>query len=245
MARTSRLLVPNCAYHVLHRGYRREPVFLSNEDFACYLCNLRDLAARHDCRIHAYCLMLNHVHLLVRVGEDPASLARLMHQLAARQAQHTRRKYGRCTPLWEERFRSSPVAPELVLPVVRYIEVNPLRAGLELSAERYRWSSGPQHLGMEELWIEPDTSYVGLAPTASLRAERYREHLGTPVAIEEWEMIRSAIVRTAVTGGPDFVRVLESRLGRRLALRPRGRPRRAELPPAGVLADILAVEPAA
>lgn len=111
MARSRRLIVPNCAYHILHRGYARDPVFLSEDDFRYYVENLRELKELLNCKVYAYCLMLNHVHLLVEVGDDPSSLGGLMKHLAGRQARYRNGKEGSSGAVWEGRFRSSPVAP--------------------------------------------------------------------------------------------------------------------------------------
>src|SRR3972149_11445014 len=109
MSRTARLVIPNVGHHVVHRAHNRDPIFIGDSDYAHYLSNLGKFRSALGCKVYAFCLMLNHVHLLVDPGDDPANLGRLMNRLAARQAEYTKKSHTRTGPLWEGRFRSSPV----------------------------------------------------------------------------------------------------------------------------------------
>jgi len=193
MARQRRLVIPYCAHHLLHRGHHREPVFLSEADFRYYLDNLRSLKARFHCKVHAYCLMLNHVHLLVDPGAEPRNLGRLMKELARRQANYANGRYRRSGALWEGRYHSSPVMLDLLLPVARYIELNPVRTMLAKQPQDYPWSSCRQRLSDARRWIDLDRAYDALAHDPALRARRYREYLAGPIAAAEWHHIRRAM----------------------------------------------------
>jgi putative transposase len=227
MPRTARLLLPHLAHHIVQRGHGREPVFLSEADFRRYLDNLKALKTRFRCEVYAYCLMLNHVHLLLDAGPEPANLARLMKHLAGRHAGHFNRNYARSGPVWEGRFRSSPVAPDHLWPVVRYIELNPVRACLARHPHNYPWSSCRQKLGHELRWIDRAAHSAKLEMTGHLGSRHYAEYLRAPVPATEWADIRRALHTGTVTGGEQFVRALEAEHQLALQTRACGRPRRA------------------
>jgi len=104
-----RVVVPNYPHHVVQRGHNRQVVFATDTDCRRYLENLRELKDAFGIRIHAYCLMTNHVHLLLTPGDEVAALGQLMKALAARTTRYRNRLEGRSGTLWESRYRSSPV----------------------------------------------------------------------------------------------------------------------------------------
>lgn len=124
MPRTGRIVLPGYPHHVVQRGHNRQVVFATGEDFQHYLDDLRELRDRLDVRVHAYCLMTNHVHLLLAPGEDYGSgMARLMKALAGRATRYRNRLEGRSGTLWEGRYKSSPVqADRYLLACCRYID---------------------------------------------------------------------------------------------------------------------------
>jgi putative transposase len=227
MPRTARLLLPHLAHHIVQRGHNREPVFLSNADFRRYLDNLKELKTRFRCKVYAYCLMLNHVHLLLDAGPDPANIAQLMKHLAGRHAGHFSRNYGRCGPVWEGRFRSSPVAPDHLWRVARYIELNPVRARFARHPHHYHWSSCRQKLDHEPHWIDRAAHPFTLGGQTHPGARHYAEFLRAPVPATEWADIRRTLHTGTVTGGEQFIRALEAEHQLALRTRARGRPRRA------------------
>jgi putative transposase len=138
MPRKARIVIPGVAHHVVQRGHNRQVVFAANEDFQFYLENLTELKGKFDVRLYAYCLMTNHVHLLL-VPAQAASLASLLKALAGRQTRYVNRLEERSGTLWEGRYKSSPVDTEgYLLECSRYIELNPLRAGIVGRPEQYR-----------------------------------------------------------------------------------------------------------
>ena len=213
MARSGRLVVPDCPHHIVHRGHNREPVFLGKEDYRHYLRNLFELKQMFRCRVYAYCLMPNHVHLLLDPGANPKSLGLLMKHLAGRQARYCNREQGRSGAVWEGRFRSSPVAPEYVLPCCRYIELNPVRAYFADCPEDYVWSSYRSRLGIERHPLDGYPQY------ASQLAAR-------PLSHREVAFLRDAIQRNLITGDEYFRQQIAQKLGVGMQTRRRGRPRK-------------------
>lgn len=130
MARPVRLSFPGVALHVIQRGHNRNACFREESDYLVYLAHLRQLSAKHGCALHAYCLMTNHVHLLLTPGAAGACTA-LMRDLGRRYVQYFNRRYRRSGTLWEGRFRSCIAeSAHYVLGCYRYIELNPVRAAM-------------------------------------------------------------------------------------------------------------------
>lgn len=225
MSRKARLVVPNVAHHVVHRAHNREPIFLSDDAYEYYLTNLLELRKSLGCKVYAFCLMLNHVRLLVDPGDDPANLARLMKHLAGRQAGYANKSERKTGPVWEGRYYSSPVAEEFLLACARFIVFNPVRHCLVKRPANYPWSSARSRLGIIPSVVDFDSAYLHLGQTPHERATRYDGYLHSAVSWEEWETIRQAVFRSDVTGSDQFKRYIAAQLGCSLARRPRGRPR--------------------
>jgi putative transposase len=147
MARQPRLRVPGVPLHVIQRGNNRASCFRHESDFLLYLAQLRHLSAGHECALHAYCLMPNHIHLLVTPTSAEACSS-LMKQLGQRYAQYFNKRYGRTGTLWEGRFRSCVIdSARYLLACYRYIELNPVRAGIVTHPRLYPWSSYAANTG--------------------------------------------------------------------------------------------------
>jgi putative transposase len=163
MPRRLRLRVSDCPLHIIQRGNNRAPCFFEDTDYLVYLQNLRTLSGEADCRIHAYVLMTNHVHLLLTpaAAEGPSNL---MKNLGQRYVQYINRRYNRSGSLWEGRFRSSLVETErYFLTCQRYIELNPVRAGMVRTPEEYKWSSHAANgLGVPDSIVSPHPEYLRL-----------------------------------------------------------------------------------
>jgi putative transposase len=141
MPRTARLVVPGIALHVTQRGHNRAPCFFKSADYALYLWLLARLAGEHACAVHAYCLMTNHVHLLL-TPQAADGCAKLMKRLAQCYTQHVNKALSRSGSVWEGRFHSCLVPNErYALACYRYVELNPVSAGMVRHARDYRWSS--------------------------------------------------------------------------------------------------------
>src|SRR5438132_1460907 len=141
MPRRGRLITAGIPLHIVQRGNNRAACFVAENDRSFYLFQLGRALARFDCSLHAYCLMTNHVHLLLTPRSE-AACGLLMKHVSQLHSQYMNRKYGRTGGLWEGRFRSSVVQSEsYLLACYRYIELNPVRAALVSHPADYDWSS--------------------------------------------------------------------------------------------------------
>ena len=229
MPRTGRIIVPGYPHHVVQRGHNRQVVFVAREDFRRYLDDLRELKEQFKVRVHAYCLMTNHVHLLLTPEEDFVSgMARLMKALAGRATRYRNRLEGRSGTLWEGRYKSSPVQTDRhLLACCRYIELNPVRAEMTQKPAEYTWSSFRQRMGTDtEDWIDRDPNYLALADSETQRRRLYRRFVDESVPDGEWDFMRQALQRGQLTGNDRFVTEIEAITGRRVEHRGQGRPSR-------------------
>ncbi len=229
MPRVGRVVLPNYPHHVLQRGHNRQVVFADEADFRRYLNDLRELKELFDVRVYAYCLMTNHVHLLLAPGESPEAMGRLMKALAARATRRRNKREGRSGTLWESRYKSSPVQTDrYLLACCRYIELNPVRARMVCRPDEYLWSSYRRRVGIEmDEWIDRDPSYLGLGSTEAERRRQYSRIIHEAIPERELGLIRQALQRGQLTGNDRFVNEVEKILGRRIEFRARGRPNQA------------------
>jgi putative transposase len=175
MARRLRYILPGVAVHMVQRGVNRTACFRAEADYLVYLSHLRQLSVKHDCAVHAYCLMTNHVHLLVTPGAAQ-SCTRLMRDLGRLYVPYFNRRHGRTGTLWEGRFRSCIAeSARYVLACYRYIELNPVRAKMVGHPEAYLWSSYAANSGARQdpfLMMHPE--FLALASDADKRHGAYR-----------------------------------------------------------------------
>ena len=212
--------------HIRQRGIDKALCFQCDADYDLYTGLLSELVGRTRCQLHAYVLMPNHVHLLL-TGEDPTAASAFMKALAQRYSQYFNRTRGRTGPMWEGRFRSSPVESErYLLTLYRYVELNPVRAGLVRLPHHYRWSSFHHNaLGAPLDFLSAHPTFVQLGASAEERARTYLQYIGEVTSDEELALIRESIDANAAMGSDGFVEGLESALGRRARVIHRGRPR--------------------
>lgn len=145
MARIARVVIPECPHHIIQRGNRRQRVFFSEEDKMTYLNYLRIYAKPAGIEFWGYCLMDNHVHLVV-VPKREDSLAKGLAEAHRRYTRLINFREGWKGYLWEGRFKSYPLSEQHLYATLRYIECNPVRAGIVRRAEHYRWSSAKMHI---------------------------------------------------------------------------------------------------
>lgn len=225
MPRIGRTILQYYPHHVVQRGHNRQAVFAEARDYERYLETLAQFKDVYGVKVYAFCLMTNHIHLLV-APEEVAGLGQLMKRLAGRQTRYHNRLEGRTGTLWESRYKSSPVdSDEYLLACTRYIELNPVRARMVAAPQDYRWSSCHYHLGRSGWdWLDPDPCYLALGNNDAERQERYRLFLHAAIPEGEWTLIRDAVQRGQLTGTGRFVDKVEGVLGRRIEKRTRGRP---------------------
>lgn len=189
----ARLVVPGVAVHIVQRGHDRNDCFFGEADYRAYMDALRAHAPEFECEVHAYCLMTNHVHLLL-TPRQPTSCAQLMKHLAQRHSKRLNARCGRTGTLWEGRFHSGLVATEhYALACYRYIELNPVRAGLAKHPAEYGWSSyrTNAHLQRDD-FVRAHAAYVALAGSAQERAASYAALFDTALDQKLLEEIRKA-----------------------------------------------------
>lgn len=228
MARLPRFFLPDTPQHVIQRGNNRVAMFGCPTDFAFYKGCLEYAARRHDVAIHAYALMTNHVHLLVTPGEA-TSLPRMMQAVGRVYVQHFNRTYSRTGTLWEGRYRATIVdSDNYLLGCMRYIELNPVRAGMTTSPGDYAWSSfhANSH-GATDTLVTAHPVYRGLGRGRAERQAAYRAIFGMPLADETIAAIRDATQHAWALGTASFCDMIStgSRRAGRLAKRPPGKRR--------------------
>jgi len=214
MPRMARIVVPNYPHHVTQRGSRRQPTFFGENDYLLYLSLLVKNRRKTNVDVWAYCLMPNHVHLITvpRRTSDLATFLRLTHHEYAR---HINARNGWQGHLWQERFHSFVMDEPHLLSAVRYVELNPVRAGLCNRPEEWRWSSVHAHLH------DRADPAVDTAPMRSRIAdwEAYLATEGDGPSVEELRKLTGS----GWPGGDDtFVSYLQKVTGRRLKKRKPG-----------------------
>jgi len=225
MPRRARLSIPGIPWHIIQRGNNRSVCFYAEDDYQFYLHYLEELATKIDCAVHAYVLMTNHVHLLLTPDRaDSASL--LMKHLGQRYVQYINRTYKRSGTLWEGRYRSCLTQAEnYTLSCYRYIELNPVRAGMVSMPQDYPWSSyNANALGKASKLITPHDEYLRIAQDENERLLAYRALFNAHLDEEIVGQIRKATNGNFALGSDRFQQEIESALGRRASRGQAGRP---------------------
>jgi putative transposase len=223
MARIARVVAAGVPHHVVQRGNRRQPVFFSTADYKAYLRLVAAWCRQERVEVWAYCLMPNHVHLIA-VPESEQGLARAIGEADRRYTVRVNQRENWRGYLWQGRFSSYPLDEQYLQAAVRYVELNPVRAGLAGRAWQYPWSSAAAHVrGKDDLLVK-------VKPMLS-RVKDWPEYLKTELDSTDVEIIR----RHARTGRPlgsnEFVESLETKVGRSLVPRKRGpKPRKTSRP---------------
>lgn len=175
MPRRARLLLPGVPVHIVQRGHNRQPCFHNRSDYMVYLDKLSEHASTTGCSVHAYVLMTNHIHILTSFDDvrGPSHLIRLLGQ---QYSLYLNRRLGRSGTTWEGRYWSCPVPTEqYLLTCQRYIELNPVRAGIVDRQENYQWSSYRGNTGMShDSLLKPHELYERLGLDQAERQENYR-----------------------------------------------------------------------
>ena len=228
MPRSPRIVIPGMPLHVIQRGNNRTSIFRSASDFKCFRAILFEASRRYHCPIHVYVLMTNHVHLLT-TPEDEHGPARMMQAVGRQFTYYVNARYARTGTLWEGRYRSSLVhAERYLLTCSRYIELNPVRAGMTNDPGQYPWSSYRFNaLGIPDRLITPHALYRELGIRLADRRAAYRSLFEDALAPQELDAIRRATNRGDLLGDDDFRPSVEATLQRSLTRRPHGGDRRS------------------
>jgi putative transposase len=220
MPRIPRVVIPDYPHHVTQRGSNRMEIFIDNQDREVFLSELRRWSGLTGTDVLAYCLMGNHFHLIL-IPHSEDGLARCLHGLTFQYAQHFNVKYARSGRLWQNRYFSCPIEPlGSSWAVMRYVERNPVRAGLVPKAEDWLWSSARAHI--------MGTHDPRLSPTCVLTDEQRNEYREFMTEDSAENAIRKATTTGRPLGTPDFVMKLEQELKRKLSASRVGRPKKED-----------------
>ncbi len=228
MPRLPRLEIPGIPLHVTQRGVNRCAIFLDDDDRHHYRRVLREATRRHAVAIHAFVLMDNHVHLLLS-AERAGAISQALRRAGQTYVQSFNQRHGRVGTLWQGRFKSCLVDTDAyALRVIRYIELNPVRAAMVARPGDYLWSSARTHLGAtQDPLVVPHPVYLGLGKSRDVRATAWRDWLHAPLDPDETTRIRAYMAQERALGEPRFQAMVEKALNRPATVRPRGRPVRA------------------
>ena len=222
MPRLARNVFAGIPHHITQRGNRREDVFFSDSDRKIYLTWLKEYSRKHGLEILAYCLMTNHVHLVV-VPETEKTLQEVLKPLHMRYAQRINREKGWKGHLWQGRFFSSPLDDAYLWAAIRYVERNPVRANMLRKAEQYSWSSAAAHCGIKADGVLTKSKTWGkkfkqIADWSAWLAEEEEQ--------DKLSLLRRNIEKGLPTGSERFIKKLEAVSGKELRFRPQGRPKK-------------------
>lgn len=225
MPRSPRLELPGVPLHVIQRGNNRGACFFGDIDRRLYLKCLAESASRAGCAIHAYVLMTNHVHLLMTPGERGAAGA-MLQEMGRRYVRVINTLHGRTGTLWEGRFRSSLVDSEsYFLTCHRYIELNPVRAGVAVHPDTYPWSSYNHYAaGKLDRLITEHATFINLGRNYLDRQAAYRALFAHEIDQRTLAQIRDAANAGCALGSESFLDSLKDKIGRCVRLPKQGRP---------------------
>ncbi len=227
MPRKPRLFIPDMPQHVLMRGVDKQAVFFQPSDYSLYLEVLSAAARRYKCDIHAYVLMTNHVHLLVTPAR-PSTIPRIMQALGREYVQAINRLYGRTGTLWQGRYNPCLVQDDkYLLTCHRYIELNPVRAGMVQGPGEYPYSSyACNALGRDNPMLTPHPTYRALHSDNEKRLQTYRALFEEELSPAVLQKIRDATEACLVIGNDRFKDQVEKMLKRSVRHKKAGRPRK-------------------
>jgi putative transposase len=227
MSRPPRYSLPGVPQHVIQRGHNRQPIFFHEDDYRFYLACLQETTTMHATAVHAYVLMTNHVHVLM-TPQQPTSLAKVLQALGRRYVPYINATYQRTGTLWEGRYRASLVDAEPYLfACYRYIELNPVRAGMVQDPVEYTWSSYQWHAyGQHDPAITDHALYLALGTTMQERQTAYRALFQHHLDENLLQEIRATLNQCRVLGTERFKDAMEATLARRVRPGKPGRPRK-------------------
>jgi putative transposase len=219
MARLARIAVVNIPYHVTQRGNARQFILASDAERLVYLDLLRKYVQLHELFLLGYCLMSNHVHLVI-VPREADALAQALKHTHGRYASYWNATHSSSGHVWQGRFYSCPLDSHHLWMALRYVELNPVRAGLVRQADLWPWSSAAAHLGS----AQPDACLERETWSKRWSSESWRQYLATPQSEAELAAIRRSTHTGRPLGSSEFIHSLEEVTLRRLRPQKGGRP---------------------
>lgn len=223
MARQPRFFVPGETLHVIQRGNNRGPIFAAEDDYRFFLNCLARASGLLAVHVHAYVLMTNHVHLLVTPRLDEG-LPKVIQSVGRRYVQYFNQAYRRTGTLWEGRYRATVIDSErYLLTCMRYVELNPVRAGMVGHPAQYSWSSyHVDAMGAPDHVVTHHELYERLGQSAAERQAAYRQLFRSQLPHSDLDAIREATHKNWALGNERFKKRVEELSGRRASPSPRG-----------------------
>lgn len=219
MPRSPRASVGGVCYHVLNRGNNQAQIFFKDDDYQAFLKAIAHACIEVPMPVFAWCLMPNHFHLVVRPEED-GDLSRWMHWVQNTHVRRYHQHYKSSGHLWQGRFKAFPIeTDEHLLTVMRYVERNPVRAGLTERAEEWLWSSARFGANSQD-----KPSYYTASPVE--RPKHWLKWVNRALTASELEAVRRSVNRGTPYGNIDWMKSTAEQLGIQSTLRPRGRPKK-------------------
>ena len=229
MPRLPRYILPGQPQHVIQRGNNRESIFYDYSDYRFYLEKLAAACQKHDCSLHAYVLMTNHVHLLI-TPHSMDGIGKVLQMLGRYYVQYFNYTYDRTGTLWEGRYKATLIDSEqYLLTCMRYVELNPVRAGIAEHPKDYPWSSYHCNaVGQTDELITPHELYRHLGATKEERQAAYRALFRHRLAQHTLEELGEATNKSWILGNDRFRERIASQLNRRTLPKARGGDRKSE-----------------
>jgi putative transposase len=226
MARLPRYTIKNQPQHIIQSGLDGQDILIDGEDYEFYWEGLRSSAEANRLKIHAYVLMPDHVNLLASPANEN-SVSRTLQSLGRKYVQYYNAKYQGSGTLWEGRYRATVLdSKEYLLTCSRYIELDPVRAGMVKHPREYDWGSyGYNAMGLEDPLITEHRLYSQLASSQQQSYQVYRSLFKKRISADELETIREATDKGWALGNSKFAKKIEKLGGRRATQLPKGRPR--------------------
>ena len=218
MPRIARGLSENCIYHILNRGNGKQKIFHKEQDYKAFINLVKEAKTRYSVKIFAYCLMPNHFHLII-IPRKPEELSKFMQWLMTSHVRRYHKHYGTSGHIWQGRFKSFIVQKEnYLLTAMRYVEGNPVRAGLVNSAKNWLWSSHRETIG------ERSKLLVNEIPIQLPRD--WAKYVDETLTDNELKKLHQSVNRQSPYGMPEWQIKIAEELGLKSTLRSRGRPRK-------------------
>ncbi len=229
MARLPRIVIPNQPLHIIHRGNNRQDIFESEDDMIRIKADIKLALSKASCQLHAYVIMTNHLHLLV-TPKDKESLAIFMQCLSNRYVRYYNARHQRSGTLWEGRYKSCVIDSDSYLfTLYKYIEMNPVKAGLVKKPGDYLWSSYARNaLGATDDLVADHKLYKALGKSVDQRCAGYKTLFGKLDISPQRSQITLATLRGEAYGSDRFHKRISKLIERPTKLRSHGGDRKSE-----------------
>lgn len=220
--------MPNVPVHMIIRGNNRQPVFAEAEDYLMYRDCMKEGSHVNDCQIYAYVLMTNHIHILLS-ADKPSNISKFSQAVGRKYVPYFNRKYEKSGTLWEGRFKASSIDSEnYLLACYRYIEMNPVRAGMVSDGQDYLWSSHIANAyGERDELLMPHSLYLGLGRTKKARQMNYRALFSEALNDDLLSEIRNSTQTGTPLGSDKFKKEIALLLQVKIGYPNQGRPKKS------------------